>query len=93
MTAVRLDARHCSYQCPHFQMGAPSARCNKYDEAVAFSRHGKPRLMPECAAEAEREACARLCDAEARKWDSDDVVTEKNYAAHCANIIRARGNE
>ena len=42
-------------------------------------------------AAAEREACARVCDAEGREWDSDDVVTEKNYAAHCATAIRARG--
>ena len=40
----------------------------------------------------EREACARVCDAEGREWDSDDIVTEKNYAAHCAEEIRARGD-
>ena len=40
----------------------------------------------------EREACAAICDAEGREWDSDDVVTEKNYAAHCAHRIRARGD-
>ena len=43
-------------------------------------------------AAAEREACAAICDAEGREWDSDDVVTEKNYAAHCAHRIRARGD-
>lgn len=42
-------------------------------------------------AAAERAACAKVCDAEGREWDSDDVVTEKNYAAHCAAAIRARG--
>ena len=39
---------------------------------------------------AEREACAQLCDAEGDEWDSDEVVTEKNYAAHCAQLIRGR---
>lgn len=42
-------------------------------------------------AAAERAACAKVCDAEGREWNSDDVVTEKNYAAHCAAAIRARG--
>lgn len=44
-------------------------------------------------AAAEREACASICDAEGLEWDSDDVVAEKNYAAHCAAVIRARGNQ
>lgn len=44
------------------------------------------------SAEREREACAAICDAEGREWDSDDAVTEKNYAAHCAHRIRARGD-
>ena len=44
-------------------------------------------------AAAEREACAKVCDAEGREWDSDSVVTEKNYAAHCAAAIRTRGNQ
>ena len=43
-------------------------------------------------AAAEREACAAICDAEGREWDSDGVVTEKNYAAHCAVAISARGD-
>lgn len=41
-------------------------------------------------AAAERDACAQLCDAEGDEWDSDEVVTEKNYAAHCAQLIRGR---
>lgn len=45
----------------------------------------------ELIAASEREACAKVCDAEGSAWDSDDVVTEKNYAAHCAKAIRARG--
>ena len=44
-------------------------------------------------AAAEREACARVCDAEGHEWDSDGVMTEKNYAAHCAAVIRTRGNQ
>ena len=48
------------------------------------------RMMTSAAAE--REACAKVCDAEGSEWDSDDVVTEKNYAAHCAAAIRARGD-
>jgi hypothetical protein len=35
------------------------------------------------------EACAQICDQEAEEWDSDNVVTEKNYAAACATRIRA----
>ena len=38
----------------------------------------------------EREECALICDAEGREWDSDAVVTLKNYAEHCAAAIRAR---
>lgn len=59
---------------------------------------GQDRVLNELAkfaslvASAEREACAAICDAEGREWDSDDVVTEKNYAAHCAHRIRARGD-
>ncbi len=41
----------------------------------------------------EREACARICDAEGREWDSDAVVTLKNYAEHCAAAIRARAEK
>ena len=38
----------------------------------------------------DREECALICDAEGREWDSDAVVTLKNYAEHCAAAIRAR---
>ena len=41
----------------------------------------------------EREACALICDAEGREWDSDAVVTRKNYAEHCAAAIRARAEK
>ena len=41
----------------------------------------------------EREACAAICDTEGHEWDSVGVVTEKNYAAHCAAAIRTRGNQ
>ena len=41
----------------------------------------------------EREACALICDAEGREWDSDAVVTLKNYAEHCAAAIRARAEK
>jgi hypothetical protein len=40
---------------------------------------------------AEREACAKVCDAQGQEWDSDAVETYKNYAAYCATAIRARG--
>jgi len=40
----------------------------------------------------EREECALICDAEGREWDSDAVVTLKNYAKHCAAAIRARAD-
>lgn len=35
------------------------------------------------------EQVARICDEEGREWDSDALVTTKNYAAHCATRIRA----
>ncbi|MFY3310923.1 hypothetical protein [Achromobacter ruhlandii] len=35
------------------------------------------------------EDAARICDAEGQEWDSDAVITEKNYAEHCARRIRA----
>ncbi len=34
------------------------------------------------------EAMAKLCDEQAREWDSDAVVLCKNYARHCAALIR-----
>lgn len=40
----------------------------------------------------ERKMCALICDAEGREWDSDAVVTLKNYAEHCAAAIRARAD-
>lgn len=39
------------------------------------------------------EAAARLCDEQAAEWDSDAVVSDKNYAAHCAALIRAMGGK
>lgn len=38
--------------------------------------------------ESERERAAQICDEEAREWDSDNVVTHKNYAEACADRIR-----
>jgi hypothetical protein len=31
---------------------------------------------------------AEICSEEGREWDSDAVITEKNYAEHCAQRIR-----
>lgn len=44
------------------------------------------------AVAAEREACAKLCEAEAEKWEGDDgpICAE---ARMCAVNIRARGKE
>lgn len=36
-----------------------------------------------------REQCAQVCAEQGSEWDSDAVVTEKNYAQHCADLIRA----
>lgn len=58
-------------------------------ERTACARHFEVAMRN--AVTAEREACAKVCDTEGREWDSDDIVTEKNYAAHCAAAIRARG--
>jgi len=35
----------------------------------------------------QREIDAQICDAQGLEWDSDNVVTEKNYAAYCAEAI------
>ena len=37
----------------------------------------------------ERERAALICDEEADEWDSDRLVTHKNYAAYCARRIRS----
>ena len=42
---------------------------------------------------AEREACAKACDAQATEWDSDNVQLYKNYAGACSEAIRARGEK
>lgn len=60
-------------------------------ERTAMARHFDVSLRN--AVTAEREACAAICDAEGLEWDSNDVVTEKNYAAHCAAAIRSRGRK
>jgi hypothetical protein len=39
----------------------------------------------------EREQCAKICTNQGNEWDSDDVITNKNYAAYCAELIFARG--
>jgi len=44
--------------------------------------------MNQCR-DASLEQAARICDAEGQEWDSDAVITEKNYAEHCARRIRA----
>lgn len=72
---------------------------NPYEELIVRHSNGswigvtnRLERFAALVAAAEREACAAICDAEGREWDSDDVVTEKNYAAHCAHRIRARGD-
>ncbi|CAB3928219.1 hypothetical protein LMG26858_06178 [Achromobacter anxifer] len=44
--------------------------------------------MNQCR-DASLEQAARICDAEGQEWDSDAVITEKNYAEHCGRRIRA----
>jgi Lar family restriction alleviation protein len=46
-------------------------------------------LTGEQIRDAALEEAANVCDDQSREWNSDSVVTEKNYAAHCANEIRA----
>lgn len=62
-------------------------------EKLAGRRTVSPWIMKLVleAVELERGACAKVCDAEGREWDSDDQISEKNYAAYCAAAIRARG--
>ena len=36
----------------------------------------------------ERERCAIVCTEQAKEWDSEDVITDKNYAGYCAQAIR-----
>jgi hypothetical protein len=51
---------------------------------------------PVVSAECWRSALARavhICDQEAAEWDSDAVVTDKNYAATCASRIRELARE
>lgn len=51
---------------------------------------GMPLVFDDAATAAEViETAARLCDEQASEWDSDAVVSDKNYAAHCAALIRA----
>ena len=71
----------------------------QYEHAIAAAEREKltgelineAQLEVQRAVLAEREACAKVCDAEGREWDSDDQISEKNYAAYCAAAIRARG--
>ena len=35
------------------------------------------------------EEAARICDAQSKEWDSDSLITEKDYAEFCAVSIRA----
>jgi len=36
-----------------------------------------------------REECAKIADKQAIEWDSDDQITDKNYAGFCAFLIRS----
>ena len=47
------------------------------------------RTIERAATIAAMRRCAEICYAQGREWDSDDVVTEKNYAAFCGYEIRA----
>ena len=57
------------------------------------AQHGALRRFAALVAAAEREACAKLCDAQATEWDSDNVQLYKNYAGACSEAIRARGEK
>lgn len=53
---------------------------------------GMPMVFDDVPITAEAiETAARLCDEQAVEWDSDAVVNNKNYPAHCAALIRAMG--
>jgi len=41
--------------------------------------------------QAATERVALICIGQGKEWDSDEVVTTKNYAAHCAELIRGEG--
>jgi len=53
--------------------------------------HSGSRFRPAAQVRDALEAAARLCDEQAAEWDSDELVSDKNYAAHCAALIRAMG--
>lgn len=42
---------------------------------------------------AELKEAAEICKGQGAKWDSDNVVAEKNYAAHCGQLILKRAGE
>ena len=54
-------------------------------QMIAFRAEGIAAAIAE-----EREANALLCEQQGAEWDSDAVQTFKNYAEHCAALIRAK---
>ena len=61
-------------------------------ESNGIQIHGDVEYFAELVAAAEREACAKVCEAEAEKWEGNDgpICFE---ARLCAVNIRARGEK
>lgn len=67
---------------PPYPIAHPEAGHRMFS-ASQVDAHVK-KMVREALAEA-----AEICPEEGREWDSDAVVTDKNYAEHCAQRIRA----
>ncbi|MFY3460751.1 hypothetical protein ACOTJD_29255, partial [Achromobacter xylosoxidans] len=66
----------------HYAAPQASAEPKQYTHAEVFG-------PMESAWNAALEQAAAICDAEGQEWDSDALITEKNYAEYCARRIRS----
>lgn len=63
---------------------------DEYEQSEPGTNVTRLRAFARRIAEAEREACAKVCDKEAGKWRGQQDVTDFRI---CAAAIRARGEK
>lgn len=64
-----------------------SNEANRYFDQMKIVQEALDQSYREGFEEAVRLASI-VCDAQAREWESDSQITDKNYAGFCATLIR-----
>ena len=66
-----------------------AAKDAEHQQTLAHQQRSYEREI-QLEVEAEREACAKVCDERKHYWQRDDI--RRHEDEHCATAIRARGN-